>query len=112
MFPFHYRIYYEDGSIFDSEFHNHPSEANPFGVIVIAQTDPRKGREVLDGNDFYYMRAGRWYGADLIGLLDQLGHNFDELSAIVFGRMTSRENFERLVQRACDDPELPRMSAK
>jgi hypothetical protein len=104
-----FKIYYENGTTFSSES---PTELNPFGVIAIAQINPKKGREILDGTDYYYLRNKIWYGCDLHGLLDQIIHNLDELTVVLVGRMTDRENFERIVGKAIDDPGLPRMSAK
>ena len=101
-----WRIYYDDGT-----FRTSDGTIKKCGVVAIAQSDSRTGREVLTGGDWYYLKDGKWYAADNFGIMDQILNFFDEISCVVQGRMVPREFFDEIQTRACDDPGLPRKSA-
>lgn len=97
-----WRIYYDDGTIFDSEMGT-PEQAPAFGIQVIAYRGERStawGRQSLvKGPDFYVYDDGEWLGLDMIGLLDWLACK----GVVKIGRLLPRLKYEAIVKRAQDD---------
>ena len=95
-----WRIYYGDGSYFDS-VQGTPWEAPRTNVQVIIQEDDRLGWEILSGNnEFYYGERG-WYGANGFTFYDHLIRA--KYPLIVFGRMLSNEEYAAIEKRVLDD---------
>ena len=70
-----WRIFYDDGSTFDSG-NGGPHNAPAFGVMCIVYPHELVGRKILTRHDWYYfaVEAGEWWGSDIFGLLDRLLH--------------------------------------
>lgn len=106
-----WRIYYSDGSTFDST-QGEPEDAPGLGVVCIVQKCPDRGRMVMERWDYYYHRAGAsrpWWGADLFGLIDQLTSSPKGTQAVKAGRTVSIEEFQRIHIEAVRDPDFPSM---
>lgn len=105
-----WRIYYDDGSTFDSSM-GEPEDAPGFGVQCVVEADDDAGRVVLAGFDWYYYHCGscRWWGSDIHGLLDKLLHRID-VEALMQGR--NCVDFNAILHKATNDPDFPRKSAK
>ena len=99
-----WRIYYEDGSTFDSS-QGAPEDAPAFGVICIVETDPTVGRYIWHRNAFYYYSAGRWFGGDRFDVIMRLLHR-EPIQALFEGRMTLREVYLSTYKRADQDPDF------
>lgn len=92
-----WRIYYDDGSTFDSDdgaFHDAPSD----GVICVVRRDGEKV-EFLSGADFYV----RFDEDGSIAATGDIGPLLRKLGFVKFGRFTSNRNQERVMARARED---------
>lgn len=101
-----WRIYYEDGSTFDSS-QGEPEDAPSYGVVVIVQPDEEVGRLIMHLWDWFYWREDeqQWWGADVYGLHDQLLAN-KPIKAVKLGRNMNSQGFKAIMQRATDDPDF------
>lgn len=105
--PIRWCVHYDDGEQYRSE---RAIESTPCdGVIVIAQSDPDVGRELLHLKDFYYWDQ-KWYGCDLYGLFDYLRR--PGWKKMLAGRNTTHANYHALMDRARLDPWLPLKTAR
>ena len=107
-----WRIFYSDGSTFDSEDDSLPPSC---GVICIVHRDKRVGhsnvgRLILHMKDFYFMAKGEWCGVDLQGLTDAL-RNHLPFEKYCEGRTVSNADFDHIMNIAKTDPDFPRKSA-
>ena len=102
-----WRIYYSDGSTFDSS-QGTPDEAPAFGVAVILQfSDNDRRREALCGADYYLCTSsGVWVGADFAGLLDRLIHRLP-FSGFLVGRWDPRDQYFAILRTAEKDSDFP-----
>lgn len=111
-----WRIYYEDGSAFDSDMGT-PAEAPANGVIAINQVtgcghhplDTFKTSEKrLFGEDWYWWRADLdcWLQGERDGMLDQFMHSGAQYAKQ--GRMTSHKLWEELWIKIASDPDFRR----
>ena len=112
-----WRIYYGDGSTYDSS-QGPPASASGYNVQAIIQPDRSRpggnvGTVVLHLHDWYYYRrdSGMWCGGDLTGLLDQLLSR-SPIEAVCQGRLIPRNQFDQIIARAMNDPDFPRKSAR
>jgi len=108
---FDWRIYYDDGSTFDSSMGT-PEDAPSHGILVIVFPDEDHGRLVMQGWDwyFYHGKEKNWWGADVHGLLDQLLHNLT-VRALKQGRNSPSNVWRETLVRATNDPDFPPRSA-
>ena len=69
-----WRLYYEDGSTFDSD-QGEPWESPELGICLVAQ--PGKDQDILATRDYVIYRTDveRWMETDIAGLYDQLMTN-------------------------------------
>lgn len=111
-----WRIYYGDGSTFDSEAGG-PEDAPAYDVQTIVQADntpepANVGRQVLRLHDWYYWRVdeGVWVGGDLMGIIDLLLAR-EPIIALCQGRRIPVVRYNAIVARAMSDPDFPRKSA-
>lgn len=97
-----WRIYYGDGSTFDSS-QGSPLDAPPLDVQIIVVADDQVGRQLLHLWDWYYWdhRDNQWCGADIYGLLDQLLWN--HVSAVKQGRTLPQSEFDAIKATALAD---------
>ena len=107
-----WRIYYDDGTTFDSSM-GEPDAAPSYGVVAICTTDESHGRLVVNGFDFYCYEtvAGEWYGCDQWGMVDKLLHNLP-FTAWKMGRTVRTAVFSEIIQKATTDPDFPPKSAR
>ncbi len=99
-----WRIYYGDGTTFDSE-QGAPEQAPAANVQAIAQVaDIGIGRRTCSRYDFYWFDRGEWHGSDLFGLFDYLMRVSP--SIVKFGRVLPRLEFEAILNRAVTDADL------
>ena len=105
-----WRIYYGDGSTFDSSL-GKPDDAPAFGVQTVVEQDDSVGRTILAGFDWYYyhVESGKWWGSDIHGLLDKLLFRI-EVVAISQGRNSA--DFDEILQRSIDDPDFPKKAGR
>ena len=102
-----WRIYYDDGSTFDSD-QGEPHDAPSEGFVCAVGYDERGQRYIMHGWDFYQWSSDQWWGMDRIGLHDRLRRNL--VYAYKEGRTVTRTEFEALMSKANLDPDFPRGS--
>lgn len=103
-----WRIYYGDGSTF-SDQDGKPEDAPCRNVQAIAQVAPDVGWYLCRSDDFYaYLEKG-WQGLDSFGLWDYLAE--PGLKIVKFGRTLHYPDYEEVLNKALNDPDLPRKSA-
>ena len=100
-----WRVYYDDGSTFDSN-RGEPHDAPPEGFVCAVGWDERGQRYIMHGWDFYQWSNDQWWGMDRIGLHDRLRRNL--VYAYKEGRTVTRTEFEVLMSKANLDPDFPR----
>lgn len=113
-----WRIYFCDGSTFDSS-QGRPWEApNPFGgvvAIVVPDTTENpndKGRNIINKVDYYwYDERSGWEGCDYTAWLQYLITDVRYIQAFYQGRTISNQRYLEIIQRAIDDPDFTRKSA-
>ncbi len=100
-----WRIYYADGSTFDSS-QGEPNDAPPTGVACIMQRDA-SGREVVKGDDYYYWGGptDQWCGADRDAVIETLLEG-GTVEGLCRGRRQSRLEFQKRVTAAHNDPDF------
>ena len=103
-----WRVYYGDLSTYD--LGDGPLEDAPTtNVQAIAVGDATVGRFLWSQRDFYWWDQGQWFGGDVFGLWDYLAR--PGWRKVLFGRSLVRADFERVMNRALADPDLPAKSA-
>ncbi len=102
-----WRIYYSDGSTFDST-QGTSDDAPAFGVQVILQlTDNGRIRDSVTGGDFYLCSEnGRWSGSDLVGLIDRLANRVP-FSGFLIGRWDPWEDYQVILRQSEADTDFP-----
>ena len=101
-----WRIFYDDGSTYDSTMGG-PSDAPSEGFICAIGYDETGKRYIMHGWDFYQwdFEAHQWWGMDLPGLFDRLRRN--KVYAYKEGRTVMRKTWEAIMIRANNDPDFP-----
>lgn len=101
-----WRIYYADGSTFDSE-QGEPHEAPSWGFVVSLGYDQDGTRYMMQGWDYYRwdLDTGQWWGMDLIGFIDCSAQNLNY--AIKIGRTVAKAQWQQILSEANNDPEFP-----
>lgn len=105
-----WRVFYADGDTFDDG--DGPPEAAPArGVIAVVSPDPRVGRIVDAGQDYYCWRddAGTFYGMDQTGLWDYLAA--PGWKRVLFGRSIPPAEYRAIYRQAVTDADFPAKSA-
>jgi hypothetical protein len=80
-------------------------------VQVVLQPNHHRGRDVLEGKDFYLwiLPQGTWIAVDRTGFLDWLVNSLEAVGVILVGRTLPDEEWHRILNAAIDDPRfLPR----
>lgn len=105
-----WRIYYADGSTFDSD-QGEPEAAPPFGFVCAVGYDERGRRYIMHGWDHYQWdrESRQWWGMDWCGLIDRLARNL--VHAYKQGRTVTVTEFQALMDRAHRDPDFPQVRA-
>ena len=101
-----WRIYYSDGSSFDST-QGSPDMAPSRGFVCAVGYDERGDRYIQNGWDHYWfdVKSCQWWGCDRDGLIDQLCEN--RVWAYKQGRTVTRSEFSDIMQTAHKDPDFP-----
>lgn len=102
-----WRIYYDDGSTFDSLM-GEPHTAPPEGFVCAVGYDETGTRYIMHGWDFYQwdQEGSQWWGMDRFGLHDRLRRNL--VYAYKEGRTVTKKAFNDLMAAADRDPDFPR----
>jgi hypothetical protein len=102
-----WRVYYGDGSIYDP---GSAYEAPPQDVQMIANADRDNGWSLIRCVDYYwyYEDIDEWNGGEIFGLFDYLLQPGPK--RVLFGRNTTNVNFNQILQRALNDPDIPQKS--
>jgi len=101
-----WRIWYSDGSAFDSTM-GRPKDAPAENVVCITTEDPEHygpGRYIHKGMDYYVWDSeyGRFVGVDIAGLFLWLMRE----GKVKFGRMVPGGIFREIIHRACHDKDF------
>lgn len=104
-----WRIYYGDGSTFDST-NGGPASAPCLNVQIIVEPDPKVGRRMLHAHDYYWWGEKWWVGGDLFGLWDHMSQPGAKI--VKFGRTLPIVDFDSLYQRAKIDGAFARKSGQ
>lgn len=107
-----WRIYYTDGSMFDSTM-GAPEDAPGWGVAAISQQNPETGRAGVAGVDFYWWESdvGFWSGGDMIGFVEQFAAFPRFRGSLKVGRTIARHaDWRALKERIITDPDFPSLS--
>jgi hypothetical protein len=102
-----WKIYYADGSTY-SDDDGSPETAPPDGIEVIVQTDPRVGRSIIDGKDWYVFDGCKWVGMDDDGMKAW----FRQQGLVKQGLTLSRPRYDEILHAALTDPDFPKKSAR
>lgn len=132
-----WRIYFGDGSTFDSSL-GVPEDAPTWDVQAIVQPHIESGRYIICLYDYYVYREGRWFGVDNVGAIDYLLHyiklgrqnpdgtfsirnkKISSLDFILYGadkghikigRMLRKDKFLEIHRNADNDPDFPKRTA-
>lgn len=102
-----WRIYYDDGSTFDST-DGRPEDAPPLGFICAIGYDEGGARYIMHGWDHYcYDRdSNQWWGMDYVGLFDRLIHN--KIYAYKAGRTITKTAYREIMDLAHSDKDFPK----
>lgn len=109
-----WRVYYDDGSTFDSD-DGSVQDVPALGVQAVVChdrcPDSATGRMVAHRFDFYWYEGPEWFGGDLFGLFDYLVR--PGMKKVVFGRsMAVTSEHQRIIDRACGDPDFVRRPSR
>ena len=101
-----WRIYYDDGSTFDSD-QGEPHEAPSQGFICAVGYDELGDRYIMHGWDHYCFdqASQQFWGMDLMGVFDRLRRNV--LFAYKEGRTVTKSEWQAIMSRAHEDPDFP-----
>ena len=108
VFMIEWRVYYENGDVYDNE-QGSWEDAPVDGVQCVAVRHPIYGRQVYHGADYYLDPP---FG-DHISQTNDLGPTLRKgVRWIKFGRSVPREQYEKVLKQACDDPAFPKTSPR
>lgn len=98
-----WRIYYGDGTTWNDDAFAAPAR----NVQMIAVADPNHGWYLCRSSDYYWYLADSdtWQSGDLFGLFDYLIEPGKK--RVLFGRTITNREFEAILTRAYNDPEIP-----
>lgn len=106
MSAINWRIFYTDGSTFDSS-QGSPQDAPEWGVICIVQHDADVGRTIMRRWDFYYFHPidQNFWGCDIFGYID-IGVNGRPFTpgSLKIGCTISTPQFQEILSIADSDP--------
>jgi hypothetical protein len=101
-----WKVFYQGGSIY-SAADGSAFDAPARGVLMIANSNDRHGWALCRSNDYYWWlpEDDAWQGGDIFGLWDYLIEPGPK--KVLFGRTVSNAEFEAVLMRAHDDPDIP-----
>jgi len=96
-----WRVYYEDGTTFDSA-QGEPWESPVWGVVCIAQRTTEYDKVLCSGVPWYVFRSdwGFWQELDTVGFHDVLFNNARHVTVVRPGRYIKTKQFTDIWQRA------------
>ena len=96
-----FTVYYDDGTLF-RDADGEPGQAPAWGVQAVCQDDG-DDRVVVAGDDFYFYdpTQKRWFGVDLIGLVDVLTHG----GFLKVGRFIAHSRYAEILSQATAEAE-------
>lgn len=102
-----WRIYYGDESTFDP---GDPYLAPALNVMMIANGDRDHGWSLIREVDYYWYvpEIDEWHGGDIFGLWDYLTQ--PGAKKVIFGRNARNEDYNNILIRALNDPDIPQKS--
>jgi len=104
-----WRIYYGDGSTYDSSGSPFDAPALDVQAIIIRVNDPANsyGRGLVARFDYYWWvpESQEWFGGDLFGLFDYLTNTLGP-KRVLFGRTIGNAEHQDIITRALADKEL------
>lgn len=103
-----WKVYYSDGSTY-SDLDGGPEQAPKTGVAILLQENPVVGHKIEYGLDFYCFWGTHWRASDNFGLWDYLSQ--PGYKVVLFGRWVNNDEFKSLVDKANNDPDIPKKSA-
>lgn len=94
-----WRVFYDDGTIYGPD-DGEPNEAPAWGVVATVSTEDEL-KVLTEGDDYYYWNPmdERWYGVDLIGLVDFLTHT----GFLKIGRFVPQKQYLKILEKALED---------
>lgn len=108
-----WRIYYADGSTFDSA-RGGPEDAPARGVLIIVQRDRvHNVQRLMEGALYYYRDDGqdaRWYAATEYGALRQFILYPRQCRRLLDGETVSNPVWADIYRRATTDPDFPKIA--
>ena len=102
-----WRIFYGDGTTFDSDTGG-PEDAPCTNVQIIVEPHPDVGRRMWQKCDYYWYDRAFWWGGDIVGYLDYL--MCPGWKTVKFGRAMHTKDFDHIYRRAKNDPDFARKS--
>lgn len=103
-----YRIYYTDGSTWDSS-QGEPWDAPRHGVQVICMRHPDKQERpyLVWQSDYYIWMQDQWFPADRFAFdMYYFVRSFPHRKAALAGEYTDNDNFVTIRDRAMSDPDF------
>ncbi|MHA2266120.1 MAG: hypothetical protein ACXAEN_27310 [Candidatus Thorarchaeota archaeon] len=108
-----WKIYYSDGSTF-SDQDGTPWRAPGLDVQVIVLEDEQNGWMIQAHDDYYIWDdrgdGARWWGVDRAALDEYLFYYPGHKCALMGRRISSKE-FDKIYERASNDPDFPKKTA-
>lgn len=99
-----WRIYYADGSTFDST-QGGPEDAPKLGVLVIIQ--PNENGSRLYNNEHYYVwKHGQWFDATVDAMWFYMANPEPKFKIVLFGEYVTDDVWTETMQRALHDPDI------
>lgn len=105
---FSYRIYYTDGSTWDSSM-GEPWDAPRYGIqiIIMRHPDPQERPYLVWQGDYYIWIKDQWLPVDRFGFdMYYFNRLFSHRKAALAGEYTDNNNFEDIRKRAMSDPDF------
>lgn len=107
---FKWRIYYGDGSTYDSR-DGSVWDAPSANVQVVVNADMDTGWNAERACDYYWydLDLAYWQAGDIFGLWDYLSRPGQK--KVIFGRLIPLAEYQATLRKAMSDPELPKKAA-
>lgn len=102
-----WRVYYDDGSVFDNTMGSW-EDAPCDGVQCVAVRDEVYGRRVHHFVDYYIWPPWLPHAHST----HDVGPTLRKLRWIKFGRYVPQEQYEKVLSQACEDPDFPKTSPR
>lgn len=96
-----WHLYYDDGKVFTNK-DGTPDESPKFGLVAIAQE--LNGEIMPLAGDYFAFHgpigsvSARWFNHDLVGLLDYLVKDAENISAVRIGRYVDDADYKKILQ--------------